>query len=76
LPVIASLLVAMYLFSGVVKLVAPQERPAAFPTGGWVNTGSADTALAIGEWPSSVRRATTSFIKASRPVHRIVHQTL
>jgi uncharacterized membrane protein len=46
--IVAGLLAAVYLFSGAVKLILPQEKLATVPAGGWVNDFSAGTVRAIG----------------------------
>jgi uncharacterized membrane protein len=46
--IVAGLLAAIFLFSGVVKLVLPKEKLAAAPGGGWVNDFSAGAVRAIG----------------------------
>lgn len=46
--IVAGLLAAIYLFSGIVKLVVPREKLATVPAGGWVNDFSAGTVRAIG----------------------------
>jgi hypothetical protein len=46
--IVAGLLAAIFLFSGVVKLVLPKEKLADAPGGGWVNDFSAGTVRAIG----------------------------
>ena len=46
--IVAGLLAAVYLASGVGKLVVPKERMAAFPGAGWVEDFSAGAVKAIG----------------------------
>ncbi len=46
--IVAGLLAVAFLFSGIVKLVIPQEKLATFPAGGWVNDFSAGAVRAIG----------------------------
>jgi uncharacterized membrane protein len=46
--IVAGLLAAIFLFSGIVKLVVPKEKLATVPAGGWVNDFSAGAVRAIG----------------------------
>jgi uncharacterized membrane protein len=46
--IVAGLLAAIYLVSGIVKLVVPKEKLATIPAGGWVNDFNAGTVRAIG----------------------------
>lgn len=46
--IVAGLLAAIFLFSGIVKLVVPKEKLAAVPAAGWVNDFSAGAVRAIG----------------------------
>lgn len=46
--IVTGLLAAVYLFSGIVKLIVPPERLATVPAGGWVNDFDATTVRAIG----------------------------
>lgn len=46
--IVAGLLAAIYLFSGIVKLAVPKEKLATVPAAGWVDDFSAGTVRAIG----------------------------
>ena len=46
--IVAGLLAAIFLVSGIVKLVVPKEKLATVPAGGWVNDFSAGAVRAIG----------------------------
>src|ERR671910_3737020 len=46
--IVAGLLAAVYLVSGVGKLILPKEKLAAFPGAGWVEDFSAGAVKAIG----------------------------
>ncbi len=46
--IVTGLLAAVFLFSGIGKLIVPQEKLATVPAGGWVNDFSAGAVKAIG----------------------------
>jgi uncharacterized membrane protein len=46
--IVTGLLAAVYLFSGIVKLVLSKEKLASVPAGGWVNDFGAGTVRANG----------------------------
>jgi uncharacterized membrane protein len=46
--IVTGLLAAVFLFSGIGKLIVPKEKLATVPAGGWVNDFSAGAVKAIG----------------------------